>query len=405
MNTAGRVALPVLGGAWSLAALAVMGLGDLAAGLTGAGEVASMQASSDPGALAKELRWLRQSGEPDLALDLVSRAPPGARADLRVRGEHALALLDKGLPEHAARALGGDFDPCSPLPVPVVVARARLQLLSGQRDSARKAMAAVLAQLPDQQDMRVLELQFLIDDGHYDQADRALRGLRPALHGEKHDDLLVSLLLAQAMEMMASDELLDRAVAALERAHDLRPDRPVVCALLVRALARWHRTDRAAELAEEALLAATGQARVELLYALGFVRRQQQRDDLATELFQQALELDAQHAPSRVGLARSHFEQGHVALARRLADDCLLADPGGLDALLLLAEIACEERDWDRSGAALEQVLERKPRHLRALWQLSRVRARQGRPAEVDQLVARHAERSRQLAGSSDDID
>ena len=350
----------------------------------------------DPAQVARQLRKFRREGHLDEALALAEKQPVAVASDARVRGEHALALLADERPEQAAQLVAGHAGR-GPVALPLAIAMTHLQFLEGDLDAARANLALMLKDMPEHVDLLVLSIRLALRDGDYAAGTRALEQARSDLNAALAAELEVALLRSRAMEMMASDELLERAVPLLERAHELLPERVDVTSLLVRGLARFQRAERAQALAEAALAEAEGAARVELLYALGFVRRAQLRDDEAKACFEQVLALQPDHDQAQVGLARCELARGDLDAASAQVAACLQADAENLDALVLLSEIEGENLRWDAAAAALERLLEIKPRHLRGLWLLSRVRARQGMRDEVTALVQRYEARKAQL--------
>lgn len=349
--------------------------------------------------LARQMRNERRAGSGQAALERHARASAAMRADARVAGEELQALIETGSVERALERSLQIKQPKGQLPAPLAIALTRLQYRRGDIEGAQVNVDAMLKGLPEHPDLAVLQLRLSLAGSRYSEARRLLEGLRHELHDELARDLDVALLKGRASEMMGSDELLGQAIALLQRAHDLDRARADVTGLLARALGRYQRSDQAAELVSRALVDAQGEDRVELLYAHGFLLRQDLREDEAVVVLREVLTLSPGHAKARVGLARSHIAMGELEKAAEIVEALSDDDPRNLDALMVASTLAAERGDWDAAAAPLEALLEIKPRHLKGLWLLSRVRARQRRLEDVAELVRRHDQRKLQLAG------
>lgn len=348
-------------------------------------------------AAAKEMRRLRHEGRPGAALEHFADLGAPSAADARVQGEQAQALLESGDVDAAAAVLTQPRPPGG-LPLPYAVAVVRMQLHRGQLAEARKGFELLDEQVPGHADLALLAVELLLAEEDVRGAQEIFAARRDAIPPALRPGLEVDLLVARAAEYMTTDEFLERAVPLLEQALQVAPDRIDATALLTRALARWQRADRAEALVVEALDRTPDAGRVELLHALGMVRWHQQREAEARQAFEDALAIRPAHVSSRLGLAQCELLDGRTGAARDLAQACLGGGGTPADALVLLAEIALAEEDWDGAAGHLEALLEARPGHLRGLWLLSRVRARQGRQAEIPPLLQRYEERKRQLA-------
>jgi tetratricopeptide (TPR) repeat protein len=354
--------------------------------------------SSDPGELAKQIRLARRQGDAERMLARLSDLPSRTLRDERVQGERLQALLDLHRFDEAVQLSQTRVSGEQGLVIPMAVALTRLSFRRGDIRGAEKNIALVRKTKPHQKDLAVLELRISIYNGDYKAANKAFGTLRDGVHTALAIELEVDLAVARAAELMGVSDMLEMALPLLKRAVDLAPERVDARGLYVRALSRWQRAEQAETVAREGLARAVGSARTELLYALGFLYLTIHREEEAVQLFEQALELAPEHGLARVGLARARMQVGDVDGARDLIARTLAGDARNLDALLLLSEIESDLGDWDSAAAALTTLLEVKPRHLKGLWLLSRVRARQRRPDEVQALLERYEERKQVLA-------
>jgi len=353
---------------------------------------------SDPGELAKQIRRTRRMGDSEQLLARLTNVPSRILLDERVHGERLQALLDLHRFDEADKLSRVNVSSGQGMAVPLAVALTRLAFRRGDIAKAEKKMALVRKSKATQKDLDVLELRIAIYKGDYKAASRTFGSLRDSVHASLAVELEVDLAVARATELMGAADMLDQAVPLLERSVGLAPGRMDARSLYVRALARWQRAELAETVAQQGLELGQGPGRAELLYSLGFLYLSTHREEQAVKLFEQALELVPSHGLALVGLARSRLRAGDVDGARDLITRSLAADAGNLDALLLLSEIESARVDWEAAAEALESVLEIKPRHLKGLWLLSRVRARQQRLDEVQELLRRYEERKQVLA-------
>jgi|GEM_PF-2768798 len=359
----------------------------------------SVALPGDPGALAKVMRLARRDGEAASMLKGMIKVSYRTLRDERVHGERMQCLLDLGRFDEAdelAKVLvpreGGQA-------IPLAVAMARLTFRRGDLDAAEQLLARVRQTKPKQLDLSVLAVRIATARGDYSGASRLLQALQASLHEGLAADLEVDIAVGHGAELMAVEDLLERAIPLLRRAVELAPDRVDARALYVRALARWQRSELAESVALDGLEVTKGAARADLLHALGFTYLGIHRETEAVALFEEALRWSPSHSLARVGLARSRWKAGDAKGAREQITQLLASDPENFDALLLLADIESSVGDWDKAADALQAVLDVKPRHLKGLWLLSRVRARQRRPDEVQALVDRYEARKQVLAG------
>lgn len=354
--------------------------------------------AGDPAAdLARAAREARRSGHPEEALKAIVLGEVALLNDLRVAGERIQALLDIGRTEEAAQ-VDAALGPVSAGPPSLAIARMRLQILRGQPADALAWAEAARETLGENPDLLAASVEALSALQRWGEADQALHGLPTSMPEALRTRLEVDLALAQAHEMAQDPDLVERAIPLLERALQMAPERDEVKVAMVLALAQWHRPDRAEALAQEVLGRAQGAARADMLYALGTVRRAELRDDEAAECFEQVLALQPDHPRAAIALARCRLRAGREAEGMALLERRLAADPKDPEALLLRAELALERRDANVAVSSLRAVLERYPRHLKALYMLSRALALEGRDDEQAKVLADWKKRHDELA-------
>ena len=353
----------------------------------------------EPGALAKAIRLARREGNAAAALKGLTKVSYEALRDERVHGERIQALLDTQRFDEANKLAQLAESGGQGQAIPLAVAMARLTFRLGNVDEAEQLLARVRQVKPKQLDLSVLAVRIATARGDYSEGNRLLQTLTSSIHEGLAADLEVDISVRHGAELMAVEDLLERAIPLLRRAVELAPDRVDARSLYVRALARWQRAELAESVALEGLESTKGAARADLLHALGFLYLGIHREAEAVALFEEALRWAPNHGLAQVGLARSRWKEGDGDGARAQITELLATDPENFDALLLLADIESSAGEWDRAAQALQAVLDVKPRHLKGLWLLSRVRARQRRPEDVQELVDRYEARKAVLAG------
>ena len=108
----------------------------------------------------------------------------------------------------------------------------------------------------------------------------------------------------------------------------------------------------------------------------------------ALPLFQEAMQLDAEHPDALLGLARSlRFDSSGGAL--ELAQTAVQLAPGRVDARVLLADLLVEQEDPDGAEAQLAAALDVNPRSPHALSVLAALRDAAGDDDAVSALMAR----------------
>lgn len=353
----------------------------------------------DPGALAKAMRLARRDGEAAAMLKQVVKVSSQALRDERVHGERLQCLLDLHRYDEADKLARIMVTRADGQAIPLAVAMARLTFRRGDLDEAEQLLARVRSIKPKQLDLSVLAVRIATARGDYSEANRLLQALKSTVHEGLAANLEVDISVRHGAELMAVEDLLERAIPLLRRAVELAPDRVDARSLYVRALARWQRAELAESVALDGLESAKGATRADLLHALGFTYLGIHREGEAVALFEEALRWSPKHSLAQVGLARSRWKESDGDGAREQIAQLLVTDPENFDALLLLADIESAAGEWDKAAQALQSVLDVKPRHLKGLWLLSRVRARQRRPEDVQALVDRYEARKQVLAG------
>jgi len=180
------------------------------------------------------------------------------------------------------------------------------------------------------------------------------------------------MLLAE-LHVQARDER--SAAKEWQRALDAGADVELV---LPKLLASLHGSGRYQELlsSAERYPVRTESARAQVLYWRAQALWQDRKVDEARALFRQALELNAEHHPSRLALIRMQVYQDPLA-ARKALDALIEQAPGMADALLLRAEYALSDRDSTTAQDLLRKAIASDPRHLQARVRLITLLAEQ----------------------------
>src|SRR5688572_20828071 len=116
---------------------------------------------------------------------------------------------------------------------------------------------------------------------------------------------------------------------------------------------------------------------VRVRYGLMFLERFNKAD--AAKLFQEALELDAKHAPAMLGLAKVAAD-GFDKKAIELANEALAADPKLVEARELLAGLALEDSDPKKAAEEANKALELSAESFDALAVLAAIEELADRP-------------------------
>ncbi|MFZ9407591.1 MAG: XrtA/PEP-CTERM system TPR-repeat protein PrsT [Burkholderiaceae bacterium] len=109
----------------------------------------------------------------------------------------------------------------------------------------------------------------------------------------------------------------------------------------------------------------TESARAAVLYWTGQALWQERKTEEARKRFNEALAVRRDHAPSRLALIRMQMPQDPQG-ARQALDQLIEQVPGMADALLLRAEYAISEREFDQAQDLLRKAITSEPRHLQA---------------------------------------
>ena len=347
--------------------------------------------------LARAAREARRTGHVQEALALFDGRAAALLADPRVAGELIQALLDAGRADEAAAA-NAALGEVREGPAPLAIARMRLATARGQPESALQWAAAAGASLGENPDLAAASVEALLALQRWRDADAAIATLPPTTPPELHTRLAVDRALARARTLDGEPDLVERAIPLLEQALALAPDRDDVKVELVEALALWHRPERAEALAQDVLARAQGKERAAMLYALGQVRRAELRDVEAEACFREVLALQPEHTRATAAIVRCCLRQGREADGLAMLDARLAAEPHDIEAQLLRAEHALEQRDAAAAVDALRAVLEQRPQHLKALYMLSRALALEGEQEEQAKVLASWRARKEVLA-------
>jgi tetratricopeptide (TPR) repeat protein len=116
-----------------------------------------------------------------------------------------------------------------------------------------------------------------------------------------------------------------------------------------------------------------------LYRAQSFEKRE--RWEFAAEDYRTILGPDPQNPEAHLGLARVARRQGDAAAARREAEAALVAAPGHVGALTLLAELAVEAGDRETAAARFAEVVEASPRDRAARLTLAKLHRASGNAA------------------------
>jgi tetratricopeptide (TPR) repeat protein len=107
----------------------------------------------------------------------------------------------------------------------------------------------------------------------------------------------------------------------------------------------------------------------------------------AIKSYQDALRVDPEYVPARVGLARATIEE-NPPVARQALEKALGTNPNYVPAHLLLAELALDDRKRDEARESIKKALEINPNSLEARALDAAIAFLEGRPADFDRIVA-----------------
>jgi tetratricopeptide (TPR) repeat protein len=144
------------------------------------------------------------------------------------------------------------------------------------------------------------------------------------------------------------------AVACLQRAVELNPDRADYAAQFARSLAQSSRTREAARMAHKALSLSPADAMT--LDTLGVVFNQANEYEQAAQMFRRVAELEPGRASYRFNFATSLVFSGNVEQAEQEIEACLAIDPRYWKAYLTLAQLRRQTPDRNHI-ARIESVL------------------------------------------------
>lgn len=241
----------------------------------------------------------------------------------------------------------------------------------------------VLAAEPDAPAIRrVLKARADAARGMYAEAEAAL-----AAEAERDPAGEAALELGLLLRSLGRpDEAQARFEAVLSAASSSRATRdPEVLLRLGRALAADGRPRQANTVFQEASRLAPNDPRIPTAWGNLFIEKHNTKE--AAELFGMALKADDRWVPAAIGLARALMEDDPVA-ARESLDRALAIDPDSVDARLLLAELALDERRIPDAVAEIDRALAVNPRRVEALALRAAVAFLQDRPEETERLAA-----------------
>ncbi len=363
-------------------------------------DLSAQSTSTDVSSLVRSMRSQRRDGAARDALRSMREAPAEVRANLRVLGQRALAMLDLRKISETRKFLGGlNLGPDSTV-LQLDLARLRVVLESDGPQAVSASVIQLAALHRDNLDVSALHARVLMALEDFSATRRVLDRLKGESAEWTSNELEAELLAARAESLMGDDSLLEHALPLLEQALGRAPSRGDVRALYAQALTRWQRFERAEQELELGLQEA-GPDRNLLLMAQGDLFRSTDRLEEAVECYELVLEDARSNRGAQVGLARCRSRMGEKDLAVSLLESCLVQQPDHIDALLVLAGIREDMGLLDEAENLLKRVLDVRPKHLKACWRLSRVLARSGRMDEVDVLVQRYEERLERLRARS----
>ena len=179
----------------------------------------------------------------------------------------------------------------------------------------------------------------------------------------------------------------DEAEALLEPLTEAAADESGPASVLraARAAQALSRSRIANAFYREASAALPGSPVVETSWGELFLERHNEAEAVAC--FQRAIEADARYVPAIVGLARALADRNPPAAAEQ-AKAALEIDPGAVDAHLVLAEIALDNRRAADAREQIDAALAINSRSLRALSLRAALAAVEGRAVEFETSVA-----------------
>ena len=229
----------------------------------------------------------------------------------------------------------------------------KLQLLEreGEVDAIGAQLAAMVAEFPERRDLRRAQVQWLVRNERFGEAERELRALADAEPGDvAAAGELIRFLASQQGIDAARVELAARAAAAPEASR----------AAFVRALADLEIAARQPEAARAIL----------------------------EELIAETDVGSPDGAAARVRLGELLFQEGRNAEAQALADAVLAADPGDAGAIAVRASVLIEDYQAQEAVLELRRALEQDSQNVRLMTLLALAYERSGSPDLAGERLA-----------------
>jgi tetratricopeptide (TPR) repeat protein len=216
--------------------------------------------------------------------------------------------------------------------------------------------------------------------GRYDAAVTALTQLSAAQSG---GEATLELGVLQA-HLGRKDE----AMAAWQAVIDAprTPQDPLGLVRVARAAAALGQPRAASRLFQEATTLSPADPRAHTAWGELFLGKHDPA--VAAESFRDALKSDEGWVPAFIGLART-LADSDTAQARAILQQALTRNPASVDARLLLAELALDERNFEDAASEIDRALAVNPSSLDALSLRAAVSMVADRTAEMDSLAAR----------------
>ncbi len=235
----------------------------------------------------------------------------------------------------------------------------------------------------------------------------------PTLHDRAALHRRLSFRLVQNGLFARDPKLAERALAAAlaeaRQAAKLEPDEPASLLRLARAhraLGQWEESLSAYERLAQ-ILPVGFEARQIVFTELGTLLLDRfGRIDAARTAFQTAIDSDERYAPALLGLARLEIRSGSGQRGYEMVQRALAAEPGSVEARMLLGEYHLRSHHWEDALAAYLAVLDRDPLNYEALRGFHEVCAQLGQWSDAVaawDFAARNAERgsTQELAARS----
>ena len=222
----------------------------------------------------------------------------------------------------------------------------------------------------------------MIERGELVRAEAILRKNLPRAQQRPEVGYLLGLVLLRRWSLAEATEYLQKAV-------ELRPDRPLWRHTLAKTLAMQGRCEQAQVQLDLALAQAPNSA-----MALDRARCMLEQGQLesAVVALTELLENTPDYPDATLLLGKSLAQLGRSDEARTQLQKAIAIDADALDARLILARLNIDSGALSQADVELAAILAQSPDHAAALYARGQLMIRQQRPAEGKRLLARFAE-------------